>query len=186
MKNSFWGLIWTSFLRIRGVPIVVIAIVLPLVLWRVSPNTKISLGLALPIGLFCLVLILTLGNAAYESFKRSRRILPSILHARKPFAETQGEKVLCLLEPSELFSHNVLVSFYYVDEEGFEQLIGIGVVLNVQEDRKIQVAMTWAIKGHVEELERLVQNEAGILKKIRVKPDVPKMYLDLMMLGGAQ
>jgi hypothetical protein len=186
MKESFWASIWVSFLRANGVLIGVLAVVVSVAFWLVAPDTSVPLGLALPIGLLCLVLIVTLGNAAYENFRRSRRLLPSVLHARKPPAETLGAKVLCLLEPSELFSHDALVSFYYVDEEGFEQLIGMGVVLNVQEDRKIQVALTQAIEGHVEKLEKLVQNEARILKKIRVKPDIQKTHFDLMTLGGGQ
>lgn len=184
MKKSFWSLIWSSFLKTQGALIGVIAIALTVLLWLSSPNKSISLGLALPIGLFCIILILTLGNAAYESFKMSKRILPRILLGKEPPTQIQGAKVLCLLEPSELFSYDMLVSFYYVNDEDFEQLIGIGTVVNIQEEGKIQVAMIYSFDVYEEILNKLVQNDVGILKKTRVKPNVPKTYLDMISQGG--
>lgn len=184
MKKSFWELIWTSFLRVQGVFIGVIAIVLAVVLWLFSPDKNISLGLALPIGLFCVILILTLGNAAYEAFEISKHVLPMILVGKEPPAQISGAKLLCLIEPSELFSHDTLVSFYYIGDENFEQLMGIGIVINIQEDSKIQVVMIFAFDGYEEKIKKLAQNDAGILKRIRVKPNIPKTMLDRILQGG--
>jgi len=184
MKKSFWGLIWSSFLRGQGVLSGVIAIVLGVLLWLFSPDKNISLGWALPIGLFCVILILTLGNAAYEAFKISKHVLPMVLVGKKPPTQIPAAKLLCLLEPSELFSHDTLVSFYYIGDENFEQLMGIGIVVNIQEDGKIQVVMIYALDGYEEKIEKLVQNDAGILKRTRVKPNIPKTYLDKMLQGG--
>ena len=111
----------------------------------------------------------------------SEHILPRIVLGKKPSVQIQGAKVLCLLESSELFSYDALVSFYYIDDENFEQLIGIGAVVNIQEDRKIQVAMFYSLEGHQEKAEKIAQNDAGILKKTRVKPNVPKTYLDMIV-----
>lgn len=183
MKKSFWSLVWSSFLRTQGALIGVIAIVSSVLLWRLSPNKNISLGLALPIGLLCVVLILTLGYAAYESFKMSKRILPRVLFGKKSSTKNQKPQVLCLLEPSEIFSYDAVVSFYYIDE-GFEQLIGIGTVTNIQENGKIQVVMTYSNDVYEETINELADNNARVLNKIIVKPNVPKSVLDIMISQG--
>lgn len=183
MTKSFWSLVWSSFLRTQGALIGVVAFVSSLLLWRLSPNKNISLGLALPIGLFCVVLILTLGHAAYQSFKMSKRILPRVLFGKKSSTKDQKTQVLCLLEPSELFSYDAVVSFYYIDE-GFEQLIGIGTVINIQEDGKIQVIIAYSRDVYEETINKLAGNNAGVLNKIIVKPNVPKSILDIMISQG--
>ena len=175
MKKSFLGLVWGSLLRVN----ILVAILLTIVLWILSPAEKISMKLALPVGAVFLILIMTLGNAAYESFRLSKHTLPRVLHGRKPSArDQQREKVICLLEPSELFSYDALVSFYHIGEENFEQLIGLGNVLNIQEDGRIQVVMIHALDGYDETVQKLAQNDAELLKKIRIKPYFPKAYLD--------
>lgn len=184
MKKSFWGLIWSSFLRVRGVPGGVIIFVFTVLIWLFSPDKNISLGWVLPIGLFCVILILTLGNAAYEAFKISKHVLPMVLVGKKPPTQFSGAKLLCLIEPSELFSYDTFVSFYYIGDENFEQLMGIGTVVNIQEDNKIQVVMTCSLDGYEEKIEKLVQNDTGILKRTRVKPNIPaKTYLDRILQG---
>lgn len=181
MKKSFWGLIWSSFLRVQGVLGVTITILLAVLF---SPNKNISLSLVLPIGLFCVILILALGNAVYEALKISKHVLPVVLVGGKPPNHISGAKLLCLIEPSELFSYDTFVSFYYLGDENFEQLMGIGTVVNIQEDGKIQVVMTCSLDGYEENIEKLVQNDAGILKRTRVKPNIPaKKYLGRILQG---
>lgn len=170
MGQNFWGLIWSSFLRINGVLIGVFGILITVFLWLFSPKVNIPLGVALPILIIFIIFMLTLLNVAYESFNLSKRILPKVLLGKK-----QGAQVLCLLEPSELFSHGTLASFYYI-EDFFEQLIGIGTVTNVQEDGKIQVTMDIPTEGYEDIVEKLQQNDAGVLNKIRVKPNIPSNY----------
>ncbi len=153
------------------------------ILWIFSPKINIPLGLALPIGLLFILLTLTFFSAAYESFKMSKRVLPRVVATRKIDKQGNELKVLCILEPSELFSYDSLVSFYYI-EEGFEQLIGIGHVFNIQEDGKIQVMITKLVEEHIEIIKKLAQNDAIALRKIVVKPNVPRRYIDMMYPGG--
>ena len=180
MNNSFWSIIYASFREIRGW----LGFPLALLLWILSPNKSISLGWVIIIGFFSLIIIVTLGEAAYKSFKISKHILPKVLVGREPYTKTQGEKVLCLLEPSELFSHDTLVSFYYIGDENFEQLIGIGTVINIQEDGKIQAVMIHSLDENEEKIKKLAKNDASILRKIRVKPNIPRRYLAIISQGG--
>lgn len=184
MNNSFWSIIYASFREIKGWSLAFIGIILSLLFWHFSPNKSISLGWFVPIGVICLIIIITLSDAIYKNFKINRYILPKVLVGREPSTKTQGEKVLCLLEPSELFSHDTLVSFYYIGDENFEQLIGIGTVINIQEDGKIQAVMIYSINEYEEKIKKLAKNDASILRKIRVKPNIPRRYLAIISQGG--
>jgi hypothetical protein len=173
MKRNFSSLIWSSFLKIGGVPTAIIALVVTVAAWLFSPNINIPLGVALPVLILCIMAILTFANAANESFKMSERILPKIV-----YGTTFQEKVLCLLEPSEFFSHDTLVSFYYI-ENSFEKLIGIGTVINIQEDGKIQVSMTNPVEAFDDVITKLGLNDNTILNNTKVKPNIPRTYQNI-------
>ena len=85
--------------------------------------------------------------------------------------------MIFLLESSELFSYDTIVSFYYLEDE-FEQLIAIGRVSNIQQDSKIQVEVIYLISDCKEILDRLANNDSTALEKTRVKPNIPKAYID--------
>ena len=88
--------------------------------------------------------------------------------------KVDSNRILCLLEPSDLFSFGTLVSIYYINPEGFEILIGLGEVINIQDDKKIQVLISDYYNPNREIIEKLSMNNATILKKILIKPNIPK------------
>jgi hypothetical protein len=175
MKKSFWGLVWSNFLRIQGVLLSAIGIAL----WFFTPQTSISLGLVLLVVILALVITLTFASTAYELFNKSKDFfsLPRVIFTRKIVANNQRQFLIFLLESSELFSNDTLVSFYYFDDD-FEQLIAIGRVINIQQNSKIQVEVIYPLSGHEEIFKRLENNDANALKKTRVKPNIPKAFLD--------
>lgn len=175
MARSFRGVLWSNFMRVQGLPL---AIILSILLWLMSPKEMVPFLWILPLLVFCIIATPTFLLAAYESFGMSKHILPRVLLAKEaPRYLGREARPLCLLESSELFSHDSLVSFYCVREEGYEELIGIGSVLNIQEDGKVQVIMSKIIDGHEDEVTRLMANESTALKSTRVKPNVPKTFL---------
>lgn len=180
MEKTFWGTIWSIYWSEQGRIITVLgAILLPIVLWGLAPNTVVPLTWALPIGIVCIIIIVTLANAAYQIFTETKRLLPRVIYARKSYPPLEDAKALCLLEPSVLFSHNTLVSFYFVGDDEFELFMGIGLVVNIQEDGKIQVALLHVATGLQAEVQQLSQNDAAVLGKIRVKPNIPWGPLEL-------
>lgn len=176
MKNSFWGLVWLNFLKVQGVLLSAIGIGL----WFFTPQTTISLGLVILIVILGLVITLTFASTAYELFTTSKQLfpLPRVLLSKKITAKNQRIDFIFLLEPSELFSNDALVSFYYFGDDKFEQLIAIGRVRNIQQDTKVQVEIIYSISGCEDILNKLEQNDIITLKKTRVKPNIPKAYLD--------
>ena len=107
----------------------------------------------------------------------SNSILPKVQYGKKNY----DSKVLCILERSELFFQDMLVSFYYNDSRGFEELIGIGTVYNIQENKKIQVRMDYPNINYKKIIENLKNNEAETLSRTVVKPNVPKEELGKLM-----
>lgn len=173
MEKTFWGTIWSSYRGVRGPVITIAAIVLPFLLWFWGPNIAVSLRWVLPIGVLLFAVIVTMADAAYQSFTQTKRLLPRVIQGRHPYPGLEDVKALCLLEPSDLFSHDTLVSLYFVGDEGFEALMGIGRVVNIQEDGKIQVALLHVATGLEAEVQQLSQNDAAVLGRIRVKPNIP-------------
>jgi hypothetical protein len=172
MKNSFAHLLYESLLKIRIFPSFLITIAISIILWSFKPDIEISIAIILPIFIILLLLIATLFIAAYDSHYKGKHILPKVILGRE-----SSSKTLCVLEQSPLFSHDALVSIYF--NEGFEQLVGFGRVINVQEDGKIQVILIKSFEEYNDIITRLGQNDSTILGKIIVKPTVPKAYIDL-------
>ena len=149
------------------------------VLFRLFPlKTAISLDWVIPLVLFLLVIALTIGKAAYELFESASKGLPKLLVVQRRKIEDEEPTFLCLLEPSELFSHGIMVSFYH-DDGSFETLIGLGIVEHIREDKRIQVKIIAAATGYEEIMERLKSSESEVIKKVTVKPNVPESYLRL-------
>jgi hypothetical protein len=67
-----------------------------------------------------------------------------------------------------------MISFYYTDEDGFEVLIGEGVVKNVQSDQKIQTVLDQPEAGYQNVLDGLANNDLKIIQRIKVKPSIYK------------
>ncbi|MCK9376481.1 MAG: hypothetical protein M0P73_10040 [Syntrophobacterales bacterium] len=171
MKDTFVNLLYESLLKIKIFPSFLITVTLSIILWTFKPDVKLSIVIILPIILILLLLIATLFIAAYDSHHRGKHILPRVILGRE-----SSSRILCVLEPSPLFSHDTLVSFYF--NEGFEQLIGFGRVINVQQDGKIQVILIKSFEEYVDIITKMSKNDSTILTKIIVKPTVPKAYID--------
>lgn len=88
-----------------------------------------------------------------------------------------SEYSLCILEKSEYYSNNALVSFYYKDGV-YERLIGLGYVQNVQDDGNIQVLLRWPKEIENGIIEGIQEDRRNIINKILVKPHIPREISD--------
>tara|TARA_Y100000815_G_C13272381_1_gene473591 strand:+ start:207 stop:848 length:642 start_codon:yes stop_codon:yes gene_type:complete len=91
------------------------------------------------------------------------------------FDQSDPEKLILLLDPSDLFGIFSRVSVYSKDKvHGFERLIGYGHVLNVQGDRKIQVLIEEWTEVGLSHFEALKNQAADALDTTIVRPSAPK------------
>lgn len=200
MDRSFWALLWESLKSVYSAIIGIASLVVSVVLWLYVPDTQASLRVIVPLTILVLVLLLaavvTLLNAALEANREAnaeRRNyeavqaeyndykarggggLPRVIEGRNPLPGTEAA-LLCILDPSELFSYDTMVSFFSVSRQGVEVLVGIGFVTHVQDDRKIHATMMLVEDGQEDFAERLRQNESEAVRTTLVKPGFPRRY----------
>ena len=111
---------------------------------------------------------------AIASKLQARNNLPNVIQTTQ---YGTPQKFVLILERSTLFVPNALVSVYY-EEESFEHFICIGNVQTIQDSGAIQILVEKEFEDFDLVRERLVHNDATVLRKIRVKPSVPREYLD--------
>ena len=165
---------WSNLIDFRFLLSCLFSIGLPLILWILSPNDSISLKWALSVLALLLILLAFSVRIAYQYYQRAENILPKLIRI---VSDNMG--VICLFEPSELYSHNALVSLFFNDED-YERLIGLGYVFNVQDDKNIQILITQWIPGQEEIKDKLENNNAQVLKKIIAKPNVNQEYFGFL------
>ena len=185
--GSFWHLIRVRFDKVQGL---LVTLFLGFISILTANSTSLNIGIALFIGLCLLLLAWIFYRAADDlyieniSLKLNKNSLPSVIEVKELDKEKDSALALCLLGPSDLFSYNALVTFYY-NHGSYEQAIGLGEVVNIQDQNKIiQIELTHILKGHEEILTKLIQNNPKCLKQIRVKPIILKKYLIQLREGG--
>ncbi len=176
--NTFPREFYESFIRIRGVPFTFISLLLTLLFFYLSENqTAVRLALALPILVLLLILILTLYDLSTRLYVEAVKPLPAVRQARRPPSIYPNASTLLLLDASEVYGHESLVSVYYLDE-GFEVLVATGFVLTRQDDGFIQVLVDRQIEEAFSDIwDRACRNDSIVLSKLRVKPSLTRYPL---------
>jgi hypothetical protein len=80
-----------------------------------------------------------------------------------------------------LLSHDAIVSVYYLEDD-LERLVGVGKVINVQNDKKVQILITENY-DFGEKLNQIMNNSKDELKKLIVKASVPSFILEAISNG---
>lgn len=174
--RSFWELIYDSFIRINGWLFGGLGLALSVAALFFSPDTKVSVGWFVALGSLSIVVFVVLYDASRISWKASQRGLPAVRRTLEPPEIYQGVEKILIVEPSELFGVDALVSIYTTEEE-YERLIGIGRVLNVQTNGYLQVGISTLTETSDDLAGKLKGNDSAFLKRLLVKPSVPSYLL---------
>lgn len=178
MKNYFFDL-YQSFTRIHGVPVTLLGMCLGVIAFIYSPTDTLSLKIVFPVGIISFLMLATLIDNSIQNFKKVSNILPRVKQARIPTNLYSGAKAILLLEPSDIFAHETLVSVYYLEND-FERLIGVGFILTIQTNGLIQVLINMAFEEQDDNIwERICRNDITVLSKLHVKPSIPKILNSL-------
>jgi hypothetical protein len=124
--------------------------------------------------------VLTAGNLVQIARGYARGRLPRVLHVSAPASSNDAvnRPVTLVLDRSDLFGVNILVTIYYVErlgpgrDEVFERQIGIGRVANIQQNGLVQVVVLAEVSTHAELWQRIRNREAAALSQIVVKPSI--------------
>lgn len=173
---TFSDRLWSSALKSWGALFTIVSVVVSLISFFIVPKTS-----TLPLNwtLVCVILLAALlvifARAAFDANIDSQVTLPNVRTVIEPPPSYKDASALLLLDPTELLSHDSIVSVYFMDG-GIERLSGIGKVVNVQNDKKIQVLLIKDAEFS-EKIEGLKANKPEDLAKLIVKPSVPSFYL---------
>ena len=180
--DGFWRDAWASFKATYGPVLTVLAFGLGLGAFFYAPGATATIGWKWLILAAALLVILVF--TAWEMLASARRAargrLPRTIAAVATSGDGKNEAspALLVLEPSNLFGHNALVSVYYNEqltddqERRFELLIGYGWVSNVQGDGLIQVTVL-ELERRPDIWKRIWNRELATLREVLVKPSVP-------------
>lgn len=82
---------------------------------------------------------------------------------------------LFLVNPTPLLSYDAIVSVYYLEDD-IERLVGVGKVINVQENKMIQIIITHDYDFE-DSLNKLMKNSKDDLNKLILKTSIPNSIL---------
>lgn len=181
--RHFGADLWRSFIRIQGTLLSALSLVLAIGSFFYTPAAEVRfnwkwVAVAAPLALaVCATFADMLITARRLSYPRLPRVINVYCGAPEEAGDA-NEEIVLLMEPSDLFGFDGLVSIYYhqrlggLDARPFERRIGVGRVSNIQEDRFIQVTVLRSDRGHESVWQRIREPDTAILSEIRVKPTV--------------
>jgi hypothetical protein len=180
--SSFWHIIRIKFDNNNGFIISLLSLLVSVIIgifinYSTNKIIAIASSIVIFIGLIFIALIWTFYRTADDLFHENISLKdykfnsPSVIQVRQ-----NENSIICLLKPSNLFSTNAIVTLYDYHNR-YERPIGFGEVMNIQDDGIIQIELIKAIRGQEKFLEKLTQNNAECLTRLRVKPLVLKKYL---------
>jgi len=175
-RQSFTAHLWASFRRIRGWVLAAIGCAISLGTWFGLPDESIParwVALSAALGF---LLLAVLADLASEGVAYLNRRIPKARYGASAPPLYRNAIALIVLDPSDLFGHESVVSIYRQNGPN-EQLLGIGVVATIQENGRIQVVVTRAYED-TEFWDRLTTNEPAAVESILVKPSIPRLALE--------
>lgn len=81
-----------------------------------------------------------------------------------------GDELTLLLEPNALFGQSMLVSIYHGNQNGFEVLVGQGVVGNIQSNGSIQISIRSWEQAYDSLRRSVVSQDLSVISKLLVRP----------------
>ncbi|MEQ8168912.1 MAG: hypothetical protein ABRQ38_08455 [Candidatus Eremiobacterota bacterium] len=153
-------------------------ITINLLTWALTPDIEVSLRQCLCVTVLLLALSPSLLNLIYRYLKNlassEKEIdthFPKIIRIFTPQPDQTQYIAIFLLEPFWLFSRGMAVTCYYMENE-FQYPIGIGKVLSIQSDGKIQVAIKNNLTIHEDIFKKLLDNNKDDIENTTIRPYV--------------
>ncbi len=180
--TSFGELLWSSVASTWGPIITIVGIALSFIGYFVAPETEtIPLRWFLVIICICLLLLAIFIRAAWEANKNQKIQSPRVIYVKDPPKAFSDAFALFLVEPTPLLSYDAIVSIYYL-EEGMEKLVGVGKVINVQNDQKVQV-LVLRDYDFGDKAKAIKNNSKNELEKLIVKSSIPSFMMEVNQNG---
>ena len=163
---------WRSLVRAIAFPI--LALLIAVFSFNLSRTDTVTLAVLFPIAIITLILLFVFLDLSIRMFNKARRGLPKVVQGRNPPNQYPNAAALLLLQHSELFGHEAIVSVFYRNDD-FEEFIGIGFVLTIQENGLIQIVVQKSLGENLDHLWASIRaNDANSVRRLLVKPSIPR------------
>lgn len=175
--KSFWDYIWGSTTSSGGAIFMLITGACGFASYFFVPTIKVPLTYLSAVLCIAFVLIYIVFNTSYAIYSdflnklNSRPLRPKVIAARKPSKYYSAYIAVLVTEPTDILPSDSIVSIYFLISD-FEELIAIGKVINVQDDKKVHVLITYDhdLQKH---RDAIMNNEKEALGKIVLKSAIP-------------
>ena len=164
--------LYKSFVRVKGYVLSSFGLLIGLLAFFVTPTTEIPVRWVVVFAVPFFLLFIVVCDVAYCGIQDI--ILPKVKASYKPSSLYSDAIATLLLEKSNLFGHESLVSVY-VKENAFEKLIGIGYVLTIQQNGLIQVLVIQGVEKQDSIWEKIRSGNSNVLSKLLIRPSIPKI-----------
>lgn len=179
-KGSYFYLLWDSFLTSFSAIIGGLISIFAFVSWILKPEQSISLSVCIPcVGflVFLLLVFIKFSTNLYD-IRKQKSI---VLCIREPYKNVNLEgSVMALTTYVDYFTENGVVSIFHL-ENGFERQIALGQIINIQEDKKVQILIFNIDSAFPRD--ELLKNNKELLERLLVKPIVKLDYLEEIRYG---
>lgn len=178
MKQLLFGnLLWESTIKSWGGILTFLSFIGALLVFYLVPeSSSIELKYILPAIILVFFAVVVALRAAWTACQESGTKIPRVMYVKDAPKAYQGACALFLVEPTPLLSHDAIISVYYLEDD-LERLVGVGKVINVQNDKKVQIVITDNY-DFGEKLNQIMANSKDELKKLIVKASVPSFILE--------
>ena len=190
MRGGFWADVWRSFRAIYGPVLTTAGVAGTLAAFFIAPGASVTMGWK-----WLILVMVLVGVAAFtilDMLSAARRLAqarpPRVISAVASGLDGNPEAgpLILVLDVSALFGNDVLVSIYLneqlanASDLGFERLIGVGRVFNIQGNGLIQIAVLAELPEQAGVWRRIRGREVSVLREVLVKPSVSREGLALV------
>lgn len=169
--------LWKAILKSWGGAITIVSFGASIAVYFVVPATDtVRMNIFLVTVFLLIALVIILLRAIYDANTDASVVLPKIRRVLNPPKSYEKASILLIVDPSNYLSHDSSVTLFMLEDD-YEQLVGVGVVINVQNDKKIQVAI-YKNEESEELLSQLKENKKHDLERLILKPSVPRAFLE--------
>jgi len=169
-QRYFVQFIFKSLANTSGGLSLVATLIFGFIAWfGITPDKTVSLRIPSLIIIILIFLAWWFYRISWIIYEQSGIKLPSV---KQVTIYGENQTAILILEPSPLFSYNSIVAIYCVEDQ-FERLIGIGSVINVQENGLIQISVIESKSEDANVWKPILENKADKIKYLIVKPYAP-------------
>ena len=179
-RESYFYLLWKTFLSSFSAITGIGGIILSIFFWIWKPEEKVQLSSCVMIMLLIVFLFLVFIRFSINLYSDKRQKC-TVLTFIEPYGNFKStDKVIALTTCIDYFTENGIVSIFYL-ENGFERQIALGKIINIQENKKVQI-LFFNIDSDFSS-EKLLKNNKDLLDKLRVKPIIKMTSLEEIQYG---